>query len=144
MKSNGSNSIWRQMPELWDELAHCINVGMSGGLAAIRLSAIAGTDFSRSSVIAAARRAGMRFGGGRQTLRRPRVCKPRHTKTAPTINKRTSEPLIEPPFMDLTFDQLGDGQCKFPKGDYLPYLFCGNPADGSWCPYHNNIVHVTV
>lgn len=41
--------------------------------------------------------------------------------------------------LNLPLWELGPNQCRFIEGD--DHLYCGRPADGSWCPAHRKIVY---
>ena len=41
--------------------------------------------------------------------------------------------------LNIPFADLSDGQCKYPVTESSPHLFCGHPADGSYCPAHREL-----
>lgn len=56
---------------------------------------------------------------------------------------------IDVPFSDflgITFDQLDETTCRFPRGDKAPYLFCGQPTqkDSSYCPHCHRVVYTGI
>jgi GcrA cell cycle regulator len=59
----------------------------------------------------------------------------RKIAATPHIDAPPKPPPPTHEFLNLTFDQLSYGDCRFPIGDAPPYLYCGNPTvDGtSWC-----------
>lgn len=48
------------------------------------------------------------------------------------------------PSLDVTFENLAAGQCKWPVNDGAPFLFCGYPQDTSvlpYCDFHNRLAY---
>jgi len=122
------------------------------GLSASKIGAKLGT--SRNSVIAKQHRIGIRSKIrptclGIRSPHKPK--KPRiqlypgrtrnpYTRKAPTI---LEQPILDCVPLNLTFDELKPGQCKYPYGDTPNMLFCGLPAamEGcSWCAAHYRVV----
>ncbi len=46
-------------------------------------------------------------------------------------------------YLNLTFDQLAYGDCRFPIGDRPPFLYCGHPTVNlsSWCQHCFEVTH---
>lgn len=41
--------------------------------------------------------------------------------------------------LNISFEDLQTGQCKYPYGDTAPFLFCGLPSEGPWCTSHLSV-----
>lgn len=52
----------------------------------------------------------------------------------------------EPKFLGLSLMQLRTSSCRYPRGEAVPFSFCGQrKQDGSsYCPYHHRMTHVPV
>ncbi len=72
----------------------------------------------------------------RRRRRREREELKRITKPHPLPEIR-----VHPGFLNLTFDQLQQGDCRYPIGD-SPFLFCGRPTieRTSWCLHCLDVV----
>ena len=143
MSENGISSIWDRIVGLRAALAQCITDKLSARQAAEKISELAGKRMSRNSLIGYARRMGLNFDGKRvpSGLKRPRkqFANPNWVYRKPTAPEPISEVPIDPGFLGLKLEQLENNQCRYPHGEG-PFLFCGQPADGSWCEYHKTIV----
>ena len=55
-------------------------------------------------------------------------------------------PPIEPAPLGLRIEQLESGVCRYPHGDYPPYLYCGQPTkpDSPYCAFHHRICRIPV
>lgn len=51
------------------------------------------------------------------------------------------EPLTMQDFLALTIMELKPTQCHFPRGEAVPYEFCGQPIreGSSYCEYHHDL-----
>jgi hypothetical protein len=131
-----------------------------GGESAAQIAARFGT--SRNSIIGIAHRHGKRFGferkgrvtdpGGpakkgrspaspRQAPPRPIV--PREDWRPPQVAMKKAPPAPVLPPRKVTLAELKKGDCKFAvtPHDAAPdaHLFCGLPAEGSYCPHHQEV-----
>jgi hypothetical protein len=151
MSLNGINSIWSTIPGLFDALAKSIKDNLSAKKTAENLSELAGQHISKNSVISKSHRSGLPSFQSGEDGKYPRKPKqPRKSRQVPINITRQKVPSRELPdelpmqadFLGLTIEEVGDHQCRYPHGEQVPYLFCGNPVKGesSWCPYHFNIV----
>lgn len=45
--------------------------------------------------------------------------------------------------LDLTFDEIGDGQCRYIVTEDSPFLYCGQPQkhESSYCRAHHDLCH---
>lgn len=127
-------------------LKKCVLDDWSSGRAA-RLLGV-----TRNCVIGKANRMGLRFGsflrqnqlpqgnGGGKGKPRVRKVRPR-----PPVNLTEIFPYVEPKqqnqFIGKQLLDLKAGECLFPQGTEVPYLFCGAPVkdESSWCAYHHKI-----
>jgi GcrA cell cycle regulator len=54
-------------------------------------------------------------------------------------------PVIMPelPFLNRTIEELAPGECRYPSGERVPYLFCGQPVQhsSSYCAHHHRLVY---
>lgn len=41
----------------------------------------------------------------------------------------------------ITVLQFTSRRCKYAVTETKPFLFCGAPSDGPWCPHHHSIVY---
>ena len=48
--------------------------------------------------------------------------------------------------LGLRIEQLESGVCRYPYGDYPPYLYCGQPTkpDSPYCAFHHRICRIPV
>lgn len=47
-------------------------------------------------------------------------------------------------FQSITFEALGPGNCRWPRGEARDMVFCGERTlpGSSWCPHHRSIAYV--
>lgn len=104
------------------------------GLSASQIAAEFG--LTRNAIIGKVHRLGLeKRGRGQNMARRPRTVRTTPFKALPAIVKSVPlppEPELPPSCAPVTLMQLEDRQCRWPVGD----LYCGAPADKSWCTYH--------
>ncbi|WP_287994214.1 GcrA family cell cycle regulator [Acidiphilium sp.] len=73
--------------------------------------------------------------GPRRVLRSP----DRQVAVAALKPPAAAPPAPPPEALNLRLEDLGPGQCRYPvAGERPPYLFCGAPAQGSWCAHHKH------
>jgi GcrA cell cycle regulator len=55
-------------------------------------------------------------------------------------------PMQQPPSLNLTIYDVGEGQCRYPHGDLLPFFFCGQPVKEftSYCPFHHGLCNYPI
>jgi hypothetical protein len=143
------NSVWNRVPLLFEELKKAISDKLSGSQAANRLSMFAGQKLSRGAVLGYANRSGMSFQSV-EVGKYPRLPKKPRIRQVPINITRQKVPSrglpdelpMQADFLGLTIEEVGNGQCRYPRGEQVPYLFCGQPVAGvsSWCPHHFSIV----
>ena len=146
---NGYGSIWNKIPGLIEALHQCIANKWSARQTAAKISELAGQPISRNAMIGAARRRGMRF-GSEDEGQYPR--KPKAPRQVPINIIREKVPSRELPdelpmqanFLGLTIAELGDNQCRYPAGEQVPYLFCGQPqwVNSPYCRHHHLICNI--
>jgi hypothetical protein len=134
------SSAWT--PALLDQLKACIDKKMSSGETASELG------MTRSQVSGKAARMGYQFISvqGRPSPKRIR------RKQLPRVIVFRQEPYREPivetttTSMDLPFDELKDGVCKYAYGDSAPYLFCGQPTEDKkpFCAFHHRVCYYPI
>ena len=136
---NSGWSIWNKVPGLIEALCQAIADKLTARQAAEKLSGLAGTTLSRNAMIGAAKRRGMRFGGGTPLPRKKTVRQePVNIIRPKIVYEQPPEAPVPADFLGLTILDLPLNGCRYPSGDG-PYLFCGNPQrDGSsYCAYHH-------
>ena len=144
-------SIWATIPGLFEALGRCISDKLSARQTADELSIIAGQPISRNACISKAHRSGIPNFQSVEVGKYPR--KPRQSRKSHQVpinitrQKVPSRSLpdelpVQADFLGLTIEEVGNGQCRYPHGEQVPYLFCGGPVAGksSWCPHHFRIV----
>jgi len=54
--------------------------------------------------------------------------------------------LLTPDFLGITFNELNETTCRFPKGTSAPYLFCGQPvmSGSSYCPHCHRVAYTGI
>ncbi len=108
-------------------------------LTASKLSDLFGV--SKNSVIGKANRLGLSkppSGGPSKAVER------RFIAAAQPPPPRIEAPaILELPFRNLTIYQVGAGECRYPQGEFPPYLFCGQLVQhgSSYCPYHHRLCY---
>ena len=149
---NGNGSIWTKIPGLIEALGQCIAKNWSAKKTSENLSELAGQRITKNSVIGRARRTGLphfQSGEDGKYARKPK--KPRKSRAQVPYNiTRIKSPSIDLPdelplqadFLGLTIEEVGNNQCRYPHGEQVPYLFCGQPVRGesSWCSHHFRVV----
>lgn len=71
----------------------------------------------------------LRNGLHKKKLDGPRLVVANKAPVAPTPPKKERD------FTNvIPFDEIRNGRCKFPVGTVKPFMFCGKPAEGPWCP----------
>lgn len=74
-------------------------------------------------------------------LRRRR--RPRRRRPPTRMIEMIEEPLIEPPPGELTLIELTEETCRWPQGEYAPFVFCGakRKTESTYCPWHCRIAY---
>jgi GcrA cell cycle regulator len=66
--------------------------------------------------------------------------RPPRVKPAAAIHIEADVPAKQKPFIGLWIDELGPGDCRYPRDDQVaaPYQFCGQPTrfGSSYCGFH--------
>lgn len=100
---------------------------------------------SRCAVLGKARR--MNLAPHKNASPRPQRSPP-DAPIVPQVIPSTPEPEIAPlplpvPFLGLLLLELGPEDCRYPEGERVPYLFCGQSAmkGSAYCACHHGIVY---
>lgn len=146
MPISPSNSVWTPA-----RIA-TLTLRWGEGDSAASIAAEIGCGFTRHAVIGAAHRFHL---GEHPTIKKNRAQRVYHrtpsvrspikhifpfrVATGPAL---PPEPIPPPDFLGLTFQQLEQGQCKYPHGD-RPYAFCGQPQrdDSPYCEFHHKLCY---
>jgi GcrA cell cycle regulator len=140
-QGDGRRSWWtpareEKLKELWNEGRRS-----AAGIADL-------LDTTRNAVIGKIHRLGG-MTGKKTTTQRERIA-PVQPRTWPAIAKRRPGPRPPPPlpakppeFLGRKLEELGQQDCHFPKGDWPPFVYCGQPtANGSsYCATHHRLLH---
>lgn len=120
-----------------------VTTGLTASQIAIELGGV-----TRNGVIGKVHRLGLagrpRAGRMTGTPRKPKAPRPPVVRAAPASAPR---PTPAPPKCDpIEFMALTNTTCRFPIGERLPYLFCGDPSAGllggmAYCSFHSRITY---
>lgn len=104
----------------------------------------AALNVPRAAIIGKVRRLGLKMPRDKKqaavAMRKPES---RRSQCYQGTNPRPTDAPVE--FLGITMLDLQDGQCKFPRGETAPFLFCGQPQcdNSSYCARCYRITHNT-
>jgi hypothetical protein len=63
--------------------------------------------------------------------------------SAPLVPQTVLPDMPAPEFLNRSIDELGFGECRYPRGECVPYWFCGQPCEekSSFCVYHKRLAY---
>ena len=137
MSARYSNSPWT------DALVTKLRELLAGDpMSASEIAASLGVP--RSAVVGKVHRLGLKMPRDKKqaaaAMRRPESRRSRYYEGS---TPRPANAPVE--FLGITLMELKDGQCKFPRGENAPFLFCGRPQQpgSSYCPDCYRVTHNT-
>lgn len=137
--------------EILERAIELTKSGVKPAIAARLLNEEFHTAISRNALLGKMYRVGHQFTSRHDSPRKPRS----RVHVNPATFRRPASVVSLPPmhitdrplpteFLCIEFENLESGQCRYPRGETAPYVYCGQPVRNyseSWCENCRKIVY---